>query len=180
MDTAYLNTVRLLLDVAPEVFRSASFAMKGGTALNLFVQDLPRLSVDIDVVYVPHATARDAALAEIGSELNQMRDRLERRGISAEVAATTVGDETKLFARRGRDQVKVEINHVFRGAVLPVERDPWSRRQANFSRWHSPFPRSLSPSFTAANSSRQWTDSIPGTFLMCMGCSQPRAFRLTS
>lgn len=124
MDTAYLNTVRLLLDVAPEVFRSTSFAMKGGTALNLFVQDLPRLSVDIDVVYVPHASARDAALAEIGAELNQVRDRLERRGISAEVAATTVGDETKLFARRGRDQVKVEINHVFRGAVLPVETRP--------------------------------------------------------
>lgn len=91
--------------------------MKGGTALNLLVQDLPRLSVDIDIVYVPHATARDAALTEIGVELNQMRDRLEKHGISAEVAATTVGDETKLFARRGRDQVKIEINHVFRGAA---------------------------------------------------------------
>ena len=46
MNQAYLDTVRLLLDVAPAVFLSPRFAMKGGTALNLFVQDLPRLSVD--------------------------------------------------------------------------------------------------------------------------------------
>ena len=50
MDSAYIETVRLLLDATPEVFRSGVFAMKGGTALNLFVQDLPRSSVDIDVV----------------------------------------------------------------------------------------------------------------------------------
>ena len=58
MDAAYIETVRLLLDVAPDVFRSGVFAMKGGTAINLFVQDLPRLSVDIDVVYLPHQKPR--------------------------------------------------------------------------------------------------------------------------
>jgi len=121
MDTAYLDTVRLLLDATPEVFRSGVFAMKGGTAINLFVQDLPRLSVDIDVVYLPHDKPREAALAEIASELNAIRDRLNKRGIAAEITATAVGDETKLFARRGRDQVKIEINHVFRGTVLPPQ-----------------------------------------------------------
>ena len=50
MNQDYIDTVRLLLDVAPAVFQSPRFAMKGGTALNLFVQDMPRLSVDIDVV----------------------------------------------------------------------------------------------------------------------------------
>lgn len=124
MDSAYLTTVRLLLDTAPEVFRSESFAMKGGTALNLFVQDLPRLSVDIDVVYRSHAKPREVALTEIAAELNRIRARLQQRGIAAEVAATPVGDETKLFVRRGRDQVKVEINHVFRGTVLPIETRP--------------------------------------------------------
>lgn len=121
MDKAYLDTVRLLLDAAPEVFRSGVFAMKGGTAINLFVQDLPRLSVDIDVVYLPHEKTRAAALAEIAAELNTMRERLKQRGIAADVTATAVGDETKLFVRRGRDQVKIEINHVFRGTVLPPE-----------------------------------------------------------
>jgi hypothetical protein len=124
MDTAYIDTVRLLLDIAPEVFRSGVFAMKGGTALNLFVQDLPRLSVDIDVVYLLHDKPREAALAEIAAELSALRDRLRHRGLAAEVMATAVGDETKLFVRRGRDQVKVEINYVFRGTVLPPETRP--------------------------------------------------------
>ena len=53
MDKSYADTVRLLLAVTPEVFANDIFAMKGGTAINLFVQDMPRLSVDIDVVYRP-------------------------------------------------------------------------------------------------------------------------------
>lgn len=51
MTPTYVATVRLLLDVAPDVFRGGEFALKGGTALNLFVQDMPRLSVDIDAVF---------------------------------------------------------------------------------------------------------------------------------
>ncbi|MFN7506400.1 MAG: nucleotidyl transferase AbiEii/AbiGii toxin family protein, partial [Limnobacter sp.] len=54
MNADYIATVQLLLNIAPVVFQSPRFAMKGGTALNLFVQDLPRLSVDIDVVFVPY------------------------------------------------------------------------------------------------------------------------------
>ena len=69
MDKLYVDTVRLMLEVAPEVFASGHFALKGGTAINLFVQDMPRLSVDLDVVFVPHGLSREAALAEIASEL---------------------------------------------------------------------------------------------------------------
>ena len=124
MDKAYIDTVRLLLDAAPEVFRSGVFAMKGGTAINLFVQDFPRLSVDIDVVYVAHATPRAEALAEIAAELRAIRDRLKRRGIAAEISTTARGDDAKLFVRRSRDQVKIEINQVFRGTVMPPEIRP--------------------------------------------------------
>ena len=49
MDKTYADTVRLLLAAAPDVFANDIFAMKGGTAINLFVRDMPRLSVDIDV-----------------------------------------------------------------------------------------------------------------------------------
>ena len=42
MDKAYADTVRLLLAAAPEVFANDIFAMKGGTAINLFVRDMPR------------------------------------------------------------------------------------------------------------------------------------------
>lgn len=69
MNDAYIRTVQLLLDIAPTVFDTPAFAMKGGTALNLFVQDMPRLSVDIDVVFVRHELARDDALQAIGAEL---------------------------------------------------------------------------------------------------------------
>ena len=46
MDSHYLETVRLLIDVAPFVFTADCFALKGGTAINLFLRDMPRLSVD--------------------------------------------------------------------------------------------------------------------------------------
>ncbi len=69
MNDAYVRTVQLLLDIAPAVFETPVFAMKGGTALNLFVQDMPRLSVDIDVVFVPYDLPREGALQTIGAEL---------------------------------------------------------------------------------------------------------------
>ena len=59
MNDAYVRTVQLLLDIAPSVFETPVFAMKGGTALNLFVQDMPRLSVDIDVVFGTSGPASD-------------------------------------------------------------------------------------------------------------------------
>ncbi len=124
MDKSYVDIVRLMLEVMPDVFQSRSFAMKGGTALNFFVQDMPRLSVDIDVVFASHQTGRDAALAEIAAELAALQRRLSSRGIKAEIASSKSGDETKILARRGREEVKIEINHVFRGTLLPVENRP--------------------------------------------------------
>ena len=58
MDESYAQTVRLLLRAASDVFANDIFAMKGGTAINLFVRDMPRLSVDIDVAYIPWRTPR--------------------------------------------------------------------------------------------------------------------------
>ena len=127
MDKLYVDTVRLMLEVAPEVFASDRFALKGGTALNFFVQDMPRLSVDIDVVFVPHQLPRETALAEISKELAVIQARLQSRGIKAEIASSKTGDETKILARRDRIEVKVEINYVFRGTLLPVETRPLTK-----------------------------------------------------
>jgi hypothetical protein len=121
MNKAYIETVRLLLDAAPVIFETPVFAMKGGTAINLFVQDMPRLSVDIDVVYNNHRTSREEALKFISVALETTKNRLALIGLEAEMSATKEGDEIKLFIHRGRNQVKVEVNHVFRGTVLPVE-----------------------------------------------------------
>ena len=73
MDKTYADTVRLLLAVAPDVFANDIFAMKGGTAINLFVRDMPRLSVDIDVVYRPWQTPRDEALQAINQGAGRHR-----------------------------------------------------------------------------------------------------------
>ena len=51
MNRACLNAVRLLLAAAPVVFRDPLFALKGGTAINLFLRDMPRLSLDLDLVH---------------------------------------------------------------------------------------------------------------------------------
>jgi hypothetical protein len=124
MDKAYADTVRLLLAVAPDVFRNPTFAMKGGTAINMFVRDMPRLSVDIDVVYTPWNLPREEALAAITAELTAIRERLQNIGLTVDtVGNTDTGDRT-LLVSNGISVVKVEVNIVFRGTVFPVQNRP--------------------------------------------------------
>jgi hypothetical protein len=51
--TLYHRQARLLLKILPLIERYPVFALKGGTAINFFIRDLPRLSVDIDLTYTP-------------------------------------------------------------------------------------------------------------------------------
>jgi hypothetical protein len=119
---AYLDTVRLLLAVAPTVFEPARFALKGGTALNLFVDDMPRISVDIDVVFTDHTLEREAALEAISAELRQIKSRLTTLRYRTELPATRAGDEVKLLIEPRRSPLKVEVNSILRGTLLPVSR----------------------------------------------------------
>lgn len=122
MDSRYLDMVRLLIDVAPFVFTADCFALKGGTAINLFLRDMPRLSVDIDLVFTDlEQPGRSAALAVIERKLGEIAERLERM-LGVKVRPTTSGSEheSKLFISRGPVLLKVEVNHVFRGAVYPL------------------------------------------------------------
>lgn len=122
MDRQYRDTVALLLDVTPFIFKQKCFAMKGGTAINLFCRDMPRLSVDIDLVYVDSQVPdRAAALAAIENSLRRIATELKAR-LGVRIQRTTSGSaqETKLFVSRGDIRVKIEVNHVFRGSVYPV------------------------------------------------------------
>jgi predicted nucleotidyltransferase component of viral defense system len=74
MNQTYINAVRLLLAVAPVVFRKPLFALKGGTAINLFIRDMPRLSVDLDLVYADRRPSREAALSAVSDSLETIRD----------------------------------------------------------------------------------------------------------
>jgi predicted nucleotidyltransferase component of viral defense system len=121
MNLIYVQTVDLLLEIDPSVFRTPRLAMKGGTALNLFVQELPRLSVDIDVVYCDHTTGREKAIAQISEELNRIQSDIQAMGLGTEIKKINTGDELKIWVSSDSAQVKVEINSVFRGTVLPVQ-----------------------------------------------------------
>ncbi len=120
MNQTYLDTARLLLQIAPFVFVDGTFALKGGTAINLFIRDMPRLSVDLDLVFTDHRLPRDAALDRINQAIRQSAEQLNARGFQTHAPASADTGETKLLVRRGKIEVKVEVNFVMRGTVLPV------------------------------------------------------------
>jgi predicted nucleotidyltransferase component of viral defense system len=126
LNQVYLDTARLLTQVAPPVFADKIFALKGGTAINLFVREMPRLSVDLDLVFTDHRMAREEALAKINEAVKASAERLKKRGFQTHVATVESAGETKLFVRRNKLQVKVEVNFVMRGTVHSV-------RQASLS-----------------------------------------------
>ena len=80
MNQLYIDAARLLVQVAPVVFESGVFALKGGTAINLFIRNMPRLSVDLDLVFTDHSLPRDRALAQINAAIREASSRLQARG----------------------------------------------------------------------------------------------------
>ena len=126
MNDAYTATVRQLLDIAPVVFESPHFAIKGGTALNLFLHDQPRLSVDIDVVFTEHTLDRATALQAISSELRMISQKLEAMGYEVMLHRNSANNESKLKVLSPLAEVKVEVNEVFRGTLLPLQHRPLS------------------------------------------------------
>lgn len=120
MNQDYLDTARLLLAIAPAVFQPPRFAMKGGSALNLFIQDMPRLSVDIDIVFTDHTLDREAALRAISTDLIAVKSSISAMGYRASLPTTRSGDDVKLLVHGSGSRVKVEVNFVFRGTVLPI------------------------------------------------------------
>jgi predicted nucleotidyltransferase component of viral defense system len=120
MNQVYLDTARLLTRVAPLVLVDDTFALKGGTAINLFVRDMPRLSVDLDLAFANHNLARASALRRINEAIRESVTRLKRQGFQTHAPAAPEVRETKLLVRHGSIEVKIEVNFVMRGTVNPV------------------------------------------------------------
>lgn len=120
-DPRFESQVRLLLRCLPEISRHTCFALKGGTAINLFFRDLPRISVDIDLAYLP-LKPRNEALDEIDTELRSLAGEIGRR-----VTRTTVqemssdGQLIRLVVSTSDAVIKIEPNRVFRGSIYPTE-----------------------------------------------------------
>lgn len=119
----FTEQVRLLVALLPSVAKQSCFALKGGTAINLFLRDMPRLSVDIDLAYLP-VEDRDASLAGIDTVLGEITVDIERHIPRAEVKASVLkgtGKRLKLLVRQGDTNVKIEVSQVLRGSVYPAE-----------------------------------------------------------
>lgn len=115
MNQIYLDTARQLTQVAPLVIADGTFALKGGTAINLFIRDMPRLSVDLDLVFSDYSLPRDQALAHIRDAIRHAAERLQARGFQTHIIASVDAGETKLLVRRDGIEVKIEVNFVMRG-----------------------------------------------------------------
>jgi predicted nucleotidyltransferase component of viral defense system len=118
----FLAQVDLLLRILPYVMRDPRFALKGGSALNLFIRDLPRLSVDIDLTYLP-IEDRDSTLANISDILSTISQDISKAmpQVTIQPLRATDGRLRKLVVRSGLVTVKVEPNETIRGSVFPCE-----------------------------------------------------------
>lgn len=109
----YLKQVELLVRLLPYVAQEECFALKGGTAINLFYRDFPRISVDIDLTYICF-NDRDTAYKEINEALERIKDRLNSVGFNT-IFKDSSKEEKKLFCFHGDVFVKIEPNYTMRG-----------------------------------------------------------------
>jgi predicted nucleotidyltransferase component of viral defense system len=119
----FTEQVRLLVMLLPHVAKQDCFALKGGTAINLFLRDMPRLSVDIDLAYIP-VEDRDTSLAGIDGALFKITNYIERAVPRTSVRSSTLKGTDKRFklvVSQGSTTVKVEVSPVLRGSVFPTE-----------------------------------------------------------
>lgn len=117
IDPKYRAQVELLLQTIPYVAKEEIFALKGGTAINLFIRSLPRLSVDIDLTYIP-INDRETALIEISEGLGRIKADLEKSipGISV-TAVSREGEDAKINCQLQKAQIKIEVNTTTRGTI---------------------------------------------------------------
>lgn len=118
VSNAYVAQVQLLIRILPVVAKETDFALKGGTAINLFYRDLPRLSVDIDLTYLP-VKDRGESLTEINEALDRIAEEIERtvNGTKTQRIAGGGGAETRVLVRLGSAEIKIETSPVMRGVV---------------------------------------------------------------
>lgn len=117
-NSLYYRQVQLLLKLIPFIAAHDCFALKGGTAINLFVRELPRLSVDIDLVFLP-VMNRDTSLGRIKTALDEIAAAI-LTGIRCSQVSKSYDDKRdalRLSIAHGGVQVKIELSPVLRGTV---------------------------------------------------------------
>lgn len=110
----YAQKVELLLRLVPIVMEEGVFAIHGGTAINLFLKDLPRYSVDIDLTYTP-LNDRATSLEDINLHLKSICEKAKRAFKGMHIVPNS--GTCKLLCEYHGKQVKIEVNQTKRGVV---------------------------------------------------------------
>lgn len=119
VNNIYRRQVQLLVRVLPLVDTEKCFALKGGTAINLFYRALPRLSVDIDLLYIP-MNDRETALLNIKEALSRLSILIQQKIPGTKVQNThNQSDALRLIVSQDEIRIKVELSPVIRGTVFP-------------------------------------------------------------
>jgi hypothetical protein len=117
-ESVYYRQAKLLLRILPIIARYPVFALKGGTAINFFIRDMPRLSVDIDLTYTI-VDDRATALSTISTALSGIGNDIQHLLYKATVIPKkSQGNITSLIVQAGGTIVKVEPNLVVRGTIF--------------------------------------------------------------
>lgn len=126
----YQEQADLMLKILPIAMGQSCFALKGGTAINLFIRNMPRLSVDIDLTYLP-IEPRLESLAGIETGLKSIHQSILKKFPHYKIEGlTTKRDNTpiKLLINSGRTSVKIEPNTILRSALLPTMKKDLTKR----------------------------------------------------
>ena len=118
MYEGYKNQVALLIRIMPLIYKIKDFAVHGGTAINLFVKNMPRYSVDIDLTYLP-VKNREKSILEINNYLIILKQQIEKAVPGIRVFHKPA--ILKLLCSKGDAMVKVEVNGIKRGIIGDVE-----------------------------------------------------------
>jgi len=122
-ETIYYKQAELIIRILPYVEAENVFALKGGTAINFFVRELPRLSVDIDLAYIP-VCKRDDALADISRALKNISSKVKRILPGCQISLTRLQNSDfiqKIIMSANGVTVKIEPNLIMRGTVYDTE-----------------------------------------------------------
>lgn len=119
MNRMYRQQVELLLRIIPTLEEVESFAIHGGTAINLYILDLPRYSVDVDLTYIPIKTREDS-FADIHKNLSIIKEKVKT--VVPDIVITE--KPNKIYCTRKGVIVKVEVSGTKRGLIEPASLRP--------------------------------------------------------
>jgi predicted nucleotidyltransferase component of viral defense system len=118
-NSAYFRQAELLLRTLPLLHEETEFALKGGTAINFFVRDIPRISVDIDLTFLP-ITDRETAHDRIGAMLLRLSKHLQTGRKRVVLKKSAEGVRGMILSQEGIS-IKVEPNFIIRGSLYGAE-----------------------------------------------------------